>query len=68
MLQDTPEGKLRLQFEGHPIAAIVTAAGGASTDGTQSLLDIDPDHIHQRAPLFVGNESLIERLEDAVED
>jgi fructose-1,6-bisphosphatase I len=67
MLQDKPDGKLRLQFEGHPIAAIVTAAGGASSDGEQPLLSILPDHLHDRSPLFVGNESLIDLLEESVD-
>ncbi len=67
MLEDRPEGKLRLQFEGHPIAAIVSMAGGSSTDGEQSLLDKTPESLHERSPLFVGNDDLIGRLENAVE-
>lgn len=63
MLQDRPEGKLRLQFEGHPIAAIVSMAGGSSSDGDGSVLDREPRELHERTPLFVGNDSLIERLE-----
>jgi fructose-1,6-bisphosphatase I len=63
MLEGAPEGKLRLQFEGHPIAHIVETAGGASSNGSQSLLSCDPDELHERTPLFVGNEPLIERLE-----
>jgi fructose-1,6-bisphosphatase I len=66
MLENRPEGKLRLQFEGHPIAAIVSAAGGASTDGDQSLLAKEPSGLHERSPLFVGNDELIERLEAAL--
>ena len=66
MLADRPAGKLRLQFEGHPIAAIVSMARGASSDGEQSLLDRTPSRLHERSPLFVGNESLIDRLESTV--
>jgi fructose-1,6-bisphosphatase I len=68
MVEGRPEGKLRLQFEGLPMAYIVDAAGGASTDGTRSLLENSPDELHQRSPVFVGNESLIARLEDAMAD
>ena len=68
MVKDRPEGKLRLQFEGVPMAAIVTAAGGASTDGTRSLLEKPAESLHERSPVFVGNESLIGRLEDAMTD
>ncbi len=67
MLADRPDGKLRLQFEGHPMAAIISMAGGASTDGTQSLLEKGPTELHERSPVFVGNESLIERLTDLLD-
>jgi fructose-1,6-bisphosphatase I len=66
MLTDTPEGKLRLQFEGHPMAYIVEAAGGSSTDGTQSLLDRTPERLHERSPVFLGNAKLIESLESTL--
>jgi fructose-1,6-bisphosphatase I len=66
MLEDRPEGKLRLQFEGHPIAHVIETAGGASSDGARSLLDRDPDELHERTPLFVGTESLVDRLEVAL--
>jgi fructose-1,6-bisphosphatase I len=59
-------GKLRVHFEAAPLAHLVEAAGGASSDGEQSLLDVDPDEIHGRTPMFLGNESLITRLEDAL--
>jgi fructose-1,6-bisphosphatase I len=65
-LDSAPNGKLRLQFEGNPVGHIVETAGGASTDGEQSLLEVPPESLHQRAPLHVGNTSLVERLEDAL--
>jgi len=68
MLSGHPDGKLRLQFEGHPMAAIVAAAGGASSDGVGSLLDRTPAELHERSPLFVGNESLVDRLEAALDE
>jgi len=66
-LRDRPEGKLRLCFEGHPIAHIVETAGGASSNGEQSLLSLTPDRLHERTPLFVGNEAYIDRLEATLE-
>jgi fructose-1,6-bisphosphatase I len=48
------------------MAYILEAAGGASSDGSQSLLACTPDTLHERSPLFVGNESLIERLEETL--
>ena len=65
-LEDRPEGKLRLLFEGHPIAYIVESAGGSSSDGDNSLLARTPESLHERTPLFVGNEEYIRRLEDAL--
>jgi fructose-1,6-bisphosphatase I len=65
-LRSAPNGKLRLQFEGAPIAKIIETAGGASSDGQRSLLDVTPTALHQRVPVHVGNESYIERLETAL--
>ncbi|WP_458205992.1 class 1 fructose-bisphosphatase [Haladaptatus sp. NG-SE-30] len=62
-LQSRPEGKLRLQFEGNPMAYIVESAGGRSSDGKHSLLDVEPEGLHQRVPLHIGNQELIDRLE-----
>lgn len=67
-LVDAPEGKLRLSFEANPIAYIVERAGGAATDGDTDILDVEPEGVHDRVPLYVGNEALIERLEDALAD
>ena len=67
-LVDDPEGKLRLSFEGNPIAYVIEQMGGASSDGSGSILDVDPDGLHDRVPLYVGNEALIDRLEAALDD
>jgi fructose-1,6-bisphosphatase I len=60
-LESAPAGKLRLQFEGIPIGYIIEAAGGRATDGDRALLEIDPTELHQRTPVYVGNESLVDR-------
>ncbi|ERG88686.1 MAG: fructose-1,6-bisphosphatase [halophilic archaeon J07HX5] len=67
MLVDRPEGKLRAVFEALPMAYIMTAAGGAASDGTEPLLATAPDNLHERTPVFVGSEPLIERLEETLE-
>lgn len=66
-LKDRPEGKLRLLFEGHPIAHIIETGGGASTTGKKSILATSPDRLHERTPIFVGNQDLIDRLESALD-
>ena len=65
-LESRPEGKLRLQFEGNPIGYVVEQAGGRSSNGTQSLLAVEPDELHDRTPVHVGNTALIDRLEDTL--
>ena len=62
-LETAPEGKLRLQFEGIPVGHIVATAGGRASTGTGPLLDVDPSELHQRTPVYVGNDDLIERRE-----
>lgn len=57
-----PEGKLRLLYEGYPMAWLTEQAGGKATDGIRSLLDIEPKKIHQRTPLFLGPASEIDRI------
>ncbi len=65
-LESRPEGKLRLQFEGNPMAYIIESAGGRSSDGETSILDVTPEDLHQRVPLHIGNAELIDRLESAL--
>jgi fructose-1,6-bisphosphatase I len=50
-----PHGKLRLLYEANPLAFICEQAGGAASDGTQRILDVQPQELHQRIPLFVGS-------------
>lgn len=61
---DNPKGKLRLVFEGNPIAMIAEQAGGSSSVGSKNLLDIDPINIDSRVPIYVGNKELIDQLEE----
>ena len=62
-LKSAKNGKLRLQFEGIPMAYIVESAGGVSSDGSQSILEVEPTRFHQRVPVHLGNEQLIDRVE-----
>ena len=55
-----PAGKLRLLYEGFPLAFIIEAAGGKATDGSRRILDIHPDAFHQRTPLVIGSSSLVD--------
>jgi fructose-1,6-bisphosphatase I len=59
-----PEGKLRLLYEGYPLAFIIEQAGGMAVTGADVVLDVHPNaDLHQRAPLFVGSADLVEELQ-----
>ncbi|GGL59885.1 class 1 fructose-bisphosphatase [Halocalculus aciditolerans] len=66
-LRENPEGKLRHQFEAAPMAYVLHCAGGASSDGAQSVLDTEPDGLHGRTPVYLGNERLVDDLEAALD-
>ena len=48
-------GRLRLMYEANPMAFIVEQAGGMATDGKRRILDIQPEKLHQRVPVFLGS-------------
>jgi fructose-1,6-bisphosphatase I len=50
-----PEGKLRLLYEGNPLAMVVEQAGGQASTGAQRILDVMPKALHQRVPLLIGS-------------
>lgn len=50
-----PKGKLRLLYEAAPLGMVVEQAGGTASTGTQRILDIMPDSLHQRVPLIIGS-------------
>lgn len=52
-----PVGKLRLLCEASPLAFVCRQAGGASSDGERDILDIEPQELHQRVPLFIGSKN-----------
>jgi len=51
------KGKLRLMYEANPLAFICEQAGGRATDGERRILDIRPDELHQRTPLYIGSKN-----------
>ena len=57
-----PRGKLRLMCEAAPMAFLAEQAGGAATDGKQRIMDIVPDTLHARVPLFIGSRLDVEHV------
>jgi len=60
----SPDGKLRLLFEANPLGYILTHAGGSITDGTRNILDIKPEKIHQKIPVYIGSSGIIKKIEE----
>lgn len=60
---EKPRGKLRLLYEAIPLAFLAEQAGGKGSDGTQDILDIQPETLHQRTPFFAGCRELVEQAE-----
>ncbi|MBS4013195.1 MAG: class 1 fructose-bisphosphatase [Bacteroidetes bacterium] len=63
-----PTGKLRLLYECNPVAFIAEQAGGKATDGFNRIMSIQPESLHQRAPLFVGPKKMVEKAEELMRD
>jgi fructose-1,6-bisphosphatase I len=67
-----PEGKLRLMYEGNPMAMIVEQAGGKALVGAlhtdngttrpQRLLELQPTTIHQRVSVVMGSPDEVDRV------
>lgn len=55
-------GKLRLMYEANPISFLIEQAGGAATDGVNSILDIQPEALHQRVGVVLGSREEVERV------
>ncbi|MEY8247281.1 MAG: class 1 fructose-bisphosphatase [Bermanella sp.] len=53
-------GKLRLMYEGNPMSMLVEQAGGLSSNGEMAIMDIKPEHIHQRVPVILGSKQEVE--------
>lgn len=54
------KGKLRLLYEGLPMASIIEQAGGVASTGmfqgkVGRIMDVVPEHIHDRCPIIMGN-------------
>ncbi len=60
-------GKLRVLYEGFPMAKIVEDAGGIATTGLfngkiQRVLDLQPSHVHDRCPIILGSPRDVNRV------
>jgi len=56
----SPKGKLRLLYEAAPLAMICEQAGGRATDGVRDISSVQPEALHERTPLYMGNREWVD--------
>jgi len=52
-------GKLRLLYEAIPMGFLMEQAGGQAHTGTMPVLDVEPEALHQRVPVYLGAHSAV---------
>lgn len=67
MYPASPKPKLRLLYEANPMALLVEQAGGRATTGTQRILEIQPQELHQKVPLILGSAEDVTLYEEFVQ-
>ncbi len=55
-------GKLRLMYEANPMSWLIEQAGGASTNGKQRIMDLQPSKLHERVSVVLGSKNEVERV------
>jgi fructose-1,6-bisphosphatase I len=55
-------GKLRLMYEANPMSWLIEQAGGASTNGKERILDLQPTKLHERVSVMLGSKNEVERV------
>lgn len=62
----SPAGKLRALYEAGPLAFVCAQAAAVVSSGSERLLERAPASVHERTPLFIGPEPIIEEIEAAL--
>ena len=65
--EQKPEGKLRLLYESAPLAFLIEQAGGRAITGTQEIMDVIPEKLHQRTPLIIGSKDDVALVESFIQ-
>ena len=63
-LQGRPNGKLRVLYESAPVSFLTELAGGSSTTGKGSVLDVHPKALAETAPCYIGSRRLVQEIEE----
>ncbi|MFU8813055.1 MAG: class 1 fructose-bisphosphatase [Balneolaceae bacterium] len=62
-----PSGKLRLMYECNPLSFIIEQAGGLALDGHRRIMEIDPQAIHDRTPIYIGSPVNVRKVKEFLE-
>jgi fructose-1,6-bisphosphatase I len=57
-----PNGKLRLMYECNPLSMVIERAGGMAINGVRRIMEITPETIHQRTPIYVGSRKNVSKV------
>lgn len=49
------------------MAYLVTQAGGLASNGSIPILDVVPNQIHQRSPIFIGSKEDVEEVVSVIQ-
>jgi len=63
-----PNGKLRLMYECNPLSMIIEQAGGQAIDGQGRIVEIEPESIHQRTPIYIGSKQNVQKVKAFLEE
>ncbi|MEJ7925306.1 class 1 fructose-bisphosphatase [Sphingobium sp. AN641] len=56
------KAKLRLMYEANPMSMLIEQAGGAATDGFNPIMDLEPQSLHQRVGVVLGDKAEVEMV------
>jgi fructose-1,6-bisphosphatase I len=61
----SPKGKLRILYECAPMAQVFENAGGQAVDSNMKrMIDVVPEHIHDRSGIFLGSWEEVQKVID----
>ena len=71
-MKKSTKGKLRVLYEGFPMALITECAGGRADTGlfrgkTGRILEVEPQNIHDRCPIIMGCARDVNTVVDLIE-
>jgi fructose-1,6-bisphosphatase I len=62
----SPKGKLRILYECAPMAMVMENAGGMAVNSNmERMMEVKPEHIHDRSGIFMGSKEELEKVLEA---